>query len=118
MPTTSCFWIRQCVNNAGPGCASKPVLRRQLLHHLQAELRNQGLEVAKPVAIEDNVWIGANCTITDGVRIGRDAVVGAGSVVTHDVAPYDIVAGVPARVIGNRRLLARRMVRRRVRHKK
>jgi len=71
-----------------------------------------------PIVIEDNVWIGANCTITDGVRIGRDAVVGAGSVVTHDVAPYDIVAGVPARVIGNRRLLARRMVRRRVRHKK
>ena len=55
-----------------------------------------------PVVIEDNVWIGANVTITDGVRIGRDAVVGANSVVTKDVAPYDIVAGVPARVIGNR----------------
>jgi acetyltransferase-like isoleucine patch superfamily enzyme len=55
-----------------------------------------------PIVVEDNVWIGANVTLTDGVRIGRDAVIGAGSVVTRDVAPYDIVAGVPARVIGNR----------------
>jgi acetyltransferase-like isoleucine patch superfamily enzyme len=55
-----------------------------------------------PIVVEDNVWIGANVTLTDGVRIGRDAVVGAGSVVTKDVAPYEIVAGAPARVIGNR----------------
>lgn len=55
-----------------------------------------------PIVIEDNAWIGAGVTLTDGVRIGRDAVVGAGSVVTKDVAPYDIVAGAPARVIGNR----------------
>jgi galactoside O-acetyltransferase len=48
------------------------------------------------------VWIGANVTITDGVRIGHDAVIGAGSVVTKDVAPFDIVGGVPARVIGSR----------------
>ncbi len=46
-----------------------------------------------PIVIEDNVWVGANVTITDGVRIGRDAVVGANSVVTKDVAPFDIVCG-------------------------
>lgn len=56
-----------------------------------------------PIVIEDNVWIAANCTITDGVRIGREAVIGANAVVTKDVAPYDIVGGVPARVIGNRK---------------
>ena len=55
-----------------------------------------------PIVVEDNVWIGAHVTLTDGVRVGRDAVVGAGSVVTRDVPPYAIVAGVPARVIGNR----------------
>jgi len=55
-----------------------------------------------PIIIEDNVWIAANSTITDGVRIGHDAVVGAGSVVTRDVKPYSIVAGAPAREIGNR----------------
>ena len=56
-----------------------------------------------PIIIEDNVWIGANCTITDGVKIGTEAVVAANSVVTHDVAPYDIVGGVPAKVIGSRK---------------
>ena len=48
-----------------------------------------------PIVIEDDVWIGANCTITDGVRIGEGAVIGANSVVNKDVEPYDIVAGCP-----------------------
>jgi acetyltransferase-like isoleucine patch superfamily enzyme len=56
-----------------------------------------------PIIIEDGVWIGANSTITDGVKIGHDSVVAAGSVVTRNVKPYDIVGGVPAKVIGNRR---------------
>jgi acetyltransferase-like isoleucine patch superfamily enzyme len=55
-----------------------------------------------PIYIEDNVWIGANCTITDGVHIGKDAVVAANSVVIRDVAPYEIVGGVPAKMISNR----------------
>ena len=56
-----------------------------------------------PIYIEDNVWVGANVTITDGVRIGNDAVVAANSVITKDVAPFDIVGGVPAKVLGNRK---------------
>jgi acetyltransferase-like isoleucine patch superfamily enzyme len=55
-----------------------------------------------PIIIEDDVWIGANCTITDGVVIGKGAVVAANSVITKNVAPYDIVGGVPARIINNR----------------
>lgn len=54
------------------------------------------------IIIEDDVWIAANCTITPNVRIGRGAIVGAGAVVTRDVAAYSIVAGVPARCIGRR----------------
>ena len=73
---------------------------------LDKPMRFAGNLTTGPIVIEDNVWIGANVTITDGVRIGRDAVVGANSVVTHDVEPFDIVAGVPARVIGNRKTLA------------
>ncbi len=61
-----------------------------------------------PIRIEDNVWIGSNCTITDGVTIGRDAVVGANSVVTKDVGAFDIVAGVPARLLRNRKDLPRK----------
>jgi acetyltransferase-like isoleucine patch superfamily enzyme len=61
-----------------------------------------------PVAIGSDVWIGAHAVVTGGVRIGDGAVVAAGAVVTADVAPYQIVAGVPARAIGDRRQLAAR----------
>lgn len=54
------------------------------------------------IVIEEDVWIGANCVITPDVRIGRGAVVGAGAVVTRNVAPFAIVGGVPAKVIGMR----------------
>ncbi len=51
------------------------------------------------ITIEDNVWIGANATILPNVRIGQGAVIGAGAVVTKDVAPRTIVGGVPAKLI-------------------
>lgn len=54
------------------------------------------------VKIEDDVWIGANCTIVAGVTIGEGSVVAAGSVVTKDVAPFSIVGGVPAKKIKDR----------------
>lgn len=53
----------------------------------------------RPVVIEDDVLIGAGCTILKGVRIGRRSVIGAGSVVTSDVPPGVIAAGNPARVV-------------------
>jgi maltose O-acetyltransferase len=68
-------------------------------HDLQAEARNQGWEVAKPILIEDNVWIGGSAILLPGVRIGQNAVVGAGAVVTRSVPPNTVVAGNPARVI-------------------
>lgn len=52
------------------------------------------------VVIEDGAWIGAGAIVLSGVTIGRKAVVGAGSVVTRDVPPLSIVAGNPARKIG------------------
>ena len=68
-------------------------------HALEAETRNQGWEVAKPIMIEDNVWLGGGAIVLPGVRIGRNAVVGAGAVVTQSVAANTVVAGNPARVI-------------------
>jgi acetyltransferase-like isoleucine patch superfamily enzyme len=52
-----------------------------------------------PVTIEDDVWIGANAVILPGVHIGSHCVVAAGAVVTKDVPPHSLVAGVPAKVI-------------------
>ena len=49
--------------------------------------------------IEDDVWIGHGCIIIAGVKIGRGAVIAAGSVVTKDVEPYAIVGGIPAKMI-------------------
>ena len=68
-------------------------------HLLQAEPRNQGWEVAKPVVIEDNVWLGGGSILLPGVRVGRNSVVGAGAVVSRDVPASTVVAGNPARVI-------------------
>ena len=68
----------------------------------EVPMRFAGILTKGSTVIEDNVWIGSHCVVTDGVKIGREAVVGAGSVVTKDVQPFDIVAGIPARVIGNR----------------
>jgi acetyltransferase-like isoleucine patch superfamily enzyme len=58
---------------------------------------------ARGIDVDDNVWLGAHVVVADGVRIGRDAVIGAGAVVTSDVPPFHVAAGVPARVIRDRR---------------
>ena len=55
--------------------------------------------VSQPTSLGDRVWLGANVTVLKGVKIGHDAVVGAGSVVTKDLPPGAIAVGVPATVI-------------------
>ena len=54
---------------------------------------------ANPVVVEDNVLIGANAVVLEGVRIGKGAVVAAGAIVTEDVPAGAVVAGVPAKII-------------------
>ena len=83
----------------GPGTVVRAANHR--FDRCDVPIMAQG-HVPGTVIIEDDVWIGANCVITPDVRIGRGAVVGAGAVVTRDVAPFAVVAGVPARVIGKR----------------
>ncbi|MCH5225010.1 MAG: acyltransferase [Muribaculaceae bacterium] len=55
--------------------------------------------ITKPIIIEDDVWIGFNCIILKGVKIGEGAIVAAGSVVTKDVQPWTMVGGNPAKLI-------------------
>lgn len=59
---------------------------------------DQGI-TAQGIVIEDDVWLGANAVVTDGVRVGKGAVVAASAVVTRDVPPHTVVAGIPARVV-------------------
>ena len=70
-----------------------------VMHPIDAKQREQWLVYTKPITVEDNVWIGGSATILGGVTIGKNAIVGAGAVVTKDVEPNTIVVGNPARVL-------------------
>lgn len=67
-------------------------------HPVEPPLRRAYIE-GKPIAIEKNVWIATGATILGGVTVGENSVVAAGAVVTNDVPPNSLVAGVPAKVI-------------------
>ncbi|MCR4405508.1 MAG: acyltransferase [Anaerolineae bacterium] len=62
-------------------------------------MREQPLTSRGDIVLEDDVWLGVNVCVLDGVTIGQGAIVGAGAVVTKDIPPYAIAGGVPARVI-------------------
>ncbi|MGP1515812.1 MAG: sugar O-acetyltransferase [Bacteroidales bacterium] len=68
-------------------------------HPITPKGRREHISLAKPVHIGNDVWIGGNCTILPGVKIGNNVVVAAGAVVTKDIPDNSLVAGVPARVI-------------------
>ena len=68
-------------------------------HPVDPDERRALWEMAHPVTLEDGAWLGAGAIVLPGVTVGRDAVVGAGAVVTRDVPPRTVVAGNPARVL-------------------
>ncbi len=83
-----------------PGCAFSPYE-----HNFDDTTRPiwaQGLRSRGPIVVEDDVWLGLDVKVLEGVTIGRGAVIGAGAVVTRDIPPFAIAVGVPARVIGYR----------------
>lgn len=102
-------------SNIGPmnyiGCSASIAIGRRCLlgpnvniftewhefEHSDAPIKAQGVG-AEPVVLEDDCWVGAGSIILPGVVVGRGAVVAAGSVVTADVPPRSLVAGVPALV--------------------
>jgi maltose O-acetyltransferase len=84
------------------GAACQIATRVQLVtaaHPVDPEPRRQGWEYGEPIAIADNVWLGAGVIVCPGVTIGQDTVVGAGAVVTGDLPAGAVAAGVPARVL-------------------
>jgi acetyltransferase-like isoleucine patch superfamily enzyme len=58
---------------------------------------------AQGIDVGDHAWLGAHVVVTDGVRIGRDAIIGAGAIVRENVPDFHVAAGVPAKVIKDRR---------------
>ena len=67
-------------------------------HRTDPERRDE-LPPSAPVVLEANVWLGARVIVLKGTTVGRDSVIGAGSVVTRDIPPRCVATGVPARVI-------------------
>jgi len=69
-----------------------------VFHDPNQSFVDQGI-TAEGIVIEDDVWLGSGSIVTDGVRVGKGAVVAAGAVVTKDVSPHTVVAGVPAKPV-------------------
>ena len=82
----------------GDGCQiGHNVVFATLNHGLSPETR--GTTSPAPIVLRENVWVGSNSTILQGVTIGRNAIVAAGAIVTKDVPDNAIVGGVPARIL-------------------
>lgn len=76
------------------------ILNKYLQEQNGVAMKRRIQESVDCIEIMDNVFIGTDCKILSGVRIGPNAVIGAGSIVTQDIPPNSVAAGVPAKVIG------------------
>ena len=68
-------------------------------HPIEIDIRNEGLEYAKPIKVGNTVWIGGNVVVLPGVTIGTNVTIGAGSVVTKDIPSNCVAYGNPCRVV-------------------
>lgn len=95
---TGCRFASRGAVFIGSRCAIGPGVFFETVSHYHAP--DGALKtIAKDIVVGDNVWVGAGCIILPGIRVGSFSVVGAGAVVTKDVAPHSVVAGVPAKSI-------------------
>jgi acetyltransferase-like isoleucine patch superfamily enzyme len=89
----------------GDGVYTGPMVQIVAVNHVYSDpdrpIREQGI-TAKGITIEDDVWLGANAVVVDGVTIGQGSIIGAGSVVTRSIPPYSIAVGSPAKPIKSR----------------
>ena len=95
-----CSLVASKLVSIGPRCHIGPytMMLDNDFHRVEPERRLERPE-SKPIIVEENVWIGARVILISGVTVGKDACIGAGSVVTSDIPPRTLAAGVPARVI-------------------
>ena len=98
-----CTLLDVCAIRIGDGTQIGPGVQLYAADHPRSAAdRDAGFECGAPVTIGRNVWIGGHAIVLPGVTIGDDAVIGAGSVVTRDVAAGATVGGNPARALGKR----------------
>ncbi len=76
--------------------------RNHQMRDTSVPMKEQGMDVSRPIVIGDDVWIGARVIILPGVHIGRGAVIGAGAVVTKNVPDYEVWGGNPAHYLKSR----------------
>lgn len=97
-----------CINHISIGDGTLIASKVFITDHFHGDTCKESLDITPgkrqlfskgPVVIDNDVWIGEGAAILPGVHIGNNSVIGANSVVTHDVAPYSVVAGSPAREI-------------------
>lgn len=97
---TGCVILDSAPVRIGDGAMLGPAVQIYCAeHHLDPVARSQSIEIAKPVTIGRDVWIGGGAILLAGITIGDGAIVGAGSVVTRDVLAGTTVVGNPARPI-------------------
>ncbi|MDO9382498.1 MAG: sugar O-acetyltransferase [Hyphomicrobiaceae bacterium] len=97
----NCVILDVCEVHIGDGTQIAPAVQIYAADHPRdPAARRSGLELGRPVVIGRNVWIGGGAIILPGITIADDAIIGAGAVVTRDVAAGVTVAGNPARRIG------------------
>lgn len=96
----NCNWVDPGKITFGKNVFIGPNCGFYTAHHpIDREQRNQGLEYAGSIMVGDDVWIGGNTVVLPGVTIGSDVVIGAGSIVTHDIPDHVVAAGNPCRVL-------------------
>lgn len=86
-------------NNVMMGADCTIITRNHCVSRTDVPMMDQGFEEERPVTIGNDVWIGDRVTILPGAKLGDGCVIGAGAVVTGEIPPYAVAAGVPARVI-------------------
>ena len=69
------------------------------IQEIETPVAKRNLHSKGPIIIEDNVWIGENVCILENVTIGRCSIIGANAVVTHNIPPYSVAVGAPAKVV-------------------
>ena len=96
----NCVFLDAAPITIGDNCFIGPMTGMYTVSHpVDPVRRNEGFVNGRPITLKENVWMGGGCTVLPGVTIGKNVIVGAGSVITKDIPDNVIGVGNPARII-------------------